>query len=118
MRTPITRCDSDRNAICRLVWPLRADSRGGATADSAAGLSGKTFTSESTYQAEILSCREPYNGRGLQQISQTMSFLMIGYLIPVGCCFREAVENVLPVEKTVAARAANDEMQVGNIVES
>jgi hypothetical protein len=43
---------------------------------------------------------------------------MIGYLIPVGCCFREAVENVLPVEKTVAARAANDEMQVGNIVES
>jgi len=80
------------------VWPLRADARAGSSFGIAAGLSGKTFTSESTYQAEMLPCCEPYNGRGIKQISQTRSFLMIGYLIPVGALFLPPVENMLAVK--------------------
>jgi hypothetical protein len=79
------------------VWPLRADSRVTSCFDVAAGLSGKTFTSESTHQAEMLSCCEPYSSKGEKQISQTRSFLMMSYLIPVVALFLRPVENMLPV---------------------
>ncbi len=95
-RTRTTRCPSDRIATCRLVWPLRADSSVTSSFDVAAGLSGKTFTSESTYQAEMFSCWEPYSGKGEEQISQMRSLLMIGYLIPVVALFLRPVENMLP----------------------
>src|SRR6266566_6840773 len=87
MRIRTTRRDSDRIATCRLAWPLRADSSVSSSFDAVVGLSGKTLTSESTNQAEMLSCCEPYSGRGTKQISQTRIFLMIGYLIPIGALF-------------------------------
>ena len=41
---------------------------------------GKTFTSESTYQVGTFSCCEPYSGKEEEQISQTRSSLMLGYI--------------------------------------
>src|SRR5260370_32304532 len=90
------RCSSAPNGTCRLLWPLRADSSVTSSFDVAAGLSGKTFTSESTYQAEMLSCCKPYSGKGEKQISQRRSFLMIGYLMPVVALFLRPHELDLP----------------------
>jgi len=45
-----------------------------------------------------LSCCEPYSGKGEKQISQTRSFLMISYLMPVVALFLRPVENMLPVK--------------------
>ena len=63
-----------------------------------------------TYQTEMLSCCEPYSGRGTKHVSQTRSFLMIGYLIPVSTLFLRIGRKHASCQESVAARAGSDEM--------
>jgi len=96
--TRTTRCDSDRNATCRLVWPLRADTRASSNFEVAAGLSGKTLTSESTNQAEKLSRGAAFADREKKQINQTRNLSIISYPKPQALYFYEPVEVVFPAK--------------------
>ena len=47
-------------------------------------------------------------------ISQTRSFLVIGYLMPVDTMFLRPSETMLPVKNPSAARSGNDEILTRN----
>jgi hypothetical protein len=94
--TLATRCDSGRNATCRLVWPLRADTRASSNFEVAAGLSGKTLTSESTNQAEKLSRDTAFADREKKQINQTRNLSIISYPKSQALYFCEPVEVMFP----------------------
>jgi len=62
------------------VWPLRADARSSWSFDVTTGLSGNTFTSESTNQAEMLSRGATFADREKKQINQTRNLSIISSL--------------------------------------
>src|ERR1700730_311649 len=103
-RTRTSRGDAERNATCRLLWQLRADSRGSSSFDVAAGLSGNTLSSESTNQAETLSRCAACAGRERKQIKQARSLRIISNLKLSARCFCEPIEVMFPFKNPLLRR--------------